>query len=204
MLYIESLNGCVWRRMEYLVSYSLSKQNWKKIFLRLLRFFFYLLLSLLAFSIWQTVNRIRVCIVCIYIFYDRKMTFRCVCVWFEMMTIATTATATVTASMMEKLFQINGKCCPNDRCCCWFYCPYYFYRQHYHRALFLRIANRFMSFQFFFALSFFSIFSYHGFFCSTSYQTVNAPVYFFFFFFFLLKCAIFVFDVKNTRITCLC
>lgn len=115
----------------------------------------------------------------LYIFYDRKMTFRCVCVWFEMMTIATTATATTTASMMEKLFQINGKCCPNDRCCCWFYCPYYFYRQHYHRALFLRIANRFMSFQFFFALSFFSIFSYHRFFCSTSCQTVNVPVYFF-------------------------
>lgn len=96
---------------------------------------------------------VSVSVLYVYINFTTEKWLFDVCVRFEMMTIATTATAT--ASMMEKLFQINGKCCPNDRCCCWFYCPYYFYRQHYHRALFLRIANRFMSFQFFFALSFF-------------------------------------------------
>lgn len=201
MLYIESLNGCVWRRMEYLVSYSLSKQNWKKIFLRLLSFFFYLLLSLLAFSIWQTVNRIRVCIVCIYIFYDRKMTFRCVCdlkwwrlrqrqrQWHQWWKSFFRSTANVVPMIVVVAdFIVLIISIVNTITECFFY------------GLLIDLCR----FNFFLALSFFSIFSYHGFFCSTSYQTVNAPVYFFFFFFFLLKCAIFVFDVKNTRITCLC
>lgn len=119
------------------------KTKLKEYFLRLLcEFFFFLLYLLLSLLLFWFGNRESHPRVYIY-FYDRKMTFRCVC---DLCTMTTT-----TKTTMKKLFQINSKCCPNDRCCCWFYCPY-FHRQHYRRALFLRIGNRFMSFYFHFFL----------------------------------------------------
>lgn len=157
--------------MEYRVSYSFSKQNWKKFFYDFcVSFFSFFFICYFHWYFFWFGNRESHPRIYIY-FYDRKMTFRCVC-------DLCTTTTTTTKTSMKKLFQINSKCCPNDRCCCWFYCPY-FHRQHYRRALFLRIGNRFMSFYFHFFLHslLLSHSHHHQRFCSTSCQTVNTPVF---------------------------
>lgn len=140
------------RRMEYLVSYSFSKQNWKKIFLRLLRFFFYLLLSLLAFSIWQTVNRIRVCIVCMYInFTTEKWLFDVSVIWND----DDCDNSNGNGINDGKAFSDQRQMLSQWSLLLLILLSLLFLSSTLSQSAFLRIANRFMSFQFFFAFSFF-------------------------------------------------